>query len=556
MGDAQKIQPPGASGAPLVEIEQPSRLRRRAMAVAVMATALFGLAAAAASYNWYQSHRALNAAHAVILQLAETSSETIPANADSETVDAVLQKARQAIDAFAFKTSEPSAILQRARLLLTFAQIDWDRGQAASARRDTQSAFLTLEPLAKAGNLEARHLRAQARRLAGLSDIASGDTDAARLHYEQGISELTELLKFEANAKISWRWMRSLAALHEAQGDIMLMLIRPQDALKEFEAAQSLRERVAQLGYQGPAQEHDLAWITNKRGEVEERRGNLESALRLFSDASDRLDGLKDRIWDNPAWAQNFGTVASNVGRIKREQNRFAEAAAMFARAEDLVAAVAKRDPKNFARATTLNEIRFLRVETLFRLAVQHNDRIRLLAAREQMLAVIAASAEISNADGIRGRVQRNQVRENAFLAAIDATLRQWNGNHESAAMGFIEAAEIVEKAHLQSVKLPWADLLGEQIEYLERAGIAYTRARKIPEGQKLFNRALELVQEHRAIMGERRHAELHERIAARLERNAPPASPTADREPPLSASVPAAEITPPETGSVSPLPQ
>ncbi len=562
MGDAHKAQQLGSSpgDAIVADSSKLARPTKRATAIAVITAVLFALIAAAASYKWYLLYRALNDANSTISELVEVTSETIQPIAQLDTVEALLEKARKAVNNFTAGSGDPHIVQQRARTFLILAEIDLDRGQIDRMRADAQVAFASLDPLAKAGNLEARHLRAQAERLIGASDWASGNNAAAKLRYERGIADLTELLKREVDPKISWRWMRSLAELHESLGDVLLFRFSmPQEALEAFESSRALRERLVQLGQQGPALEHDLAWLTNKRGEVEERLGNIETALQLFSEAHDRLDGLKDSVWDNLRWARNFGTVNSNIGRIKRKQNRYAEAVANFARAEEIHAAVNKRDPKNVDRRATLNLTRFLRAENLFRLAVQNNDRIRLLAVREQMLVVIAATTEIASAARFRNQAQLNKVREEAFLAAIDATFRQWSGNHESAAAGFIEAAEIVEKGYLPNAsKMPWDDLLGEHIEYLEWAGIAYAKAQKNPEGQKFFKHALDMVHEYRAILGKRRHAELQERIAARLERNTPPANrtPAADREQPASAGAPPAEIAPPMTDPISPLPR
>ena len=217
----------------------------------------------------------------------------------------------------------------------------------------------------------------------GLSKWGLGKNEEAKRHYERGIADLNDLLKRNVDPKISWRWMRSQADLYQSLGDVLLFRFdRRDESLAAFNKSRELRERLTELGYQGPALEHDLAWITNKRAEVEERLGNLEGALTLFTEARDRMEAFRERILDNPRWATDFGTVQANIGRIKRKQNRYAEAAPIFTRAEETLSTVSKRDPKNIDRAAALNWVRFLRAENLARLAIQNNDRIRLLSAR------------------------------------------------------------------------------------------------------------------------------------------------------------------------------
>ena len=498
-----------------------ARVRQRLTAIAAM---MFALISVAAMYSWRQAYRALDDATTMISALVEATSETVQPNAQLDTVEALLELARKAINNFASWSDDPRIVQQRARTFLILAEIDLDRGHIDRMRVDAQAAFAGLDPLAKAGNLEARHLRAQAERLIGATNWESGNNEEAKLHFERGISDLAELLKRDVDPKISWRWMRSLAELYQALGDVLLFRFNnPKEALEAFNKCRDLRLQLIQLGHQGPALEHDLAWITNKRADVEERLGNIEAALNLFIEARDRMDGLKDRIWDNLRWATDFGTLHTNIARIKRKQNRYAEAVAIFARAEEILTAVNKRDPKNMDRAATLNWTRFLRAENLFRLGLQHNDRIRLLSAREQMQLVIATTVEIARAARLRTQAQLNKVREEAFLAAIDATLRQLNGNFESAAAGFIAATDIIGNGYLPDApKMPWPDLLREDIEYLEWAGIASTKAQKTSEAQALFKRAMEMLVEYRSILETTVFEEFQKRIEARLSAEAP----------------------------------
>ena len=522
------------------------RPRSRTAAISVAVAFVFALAAGAAVYKWHQSYTALNDAIATISELAEATSEAAQPNAPPEIVDALLEKARKAISTFAASSSDPRIIEQRARTYLMFAEVNFDRGRNERARDDAQVAFANIDPLAKGDNFEARHLRARAERLIGLANWGLSKNEEAKLHYDRGIADLNDLLKRNADPKISWRWMRSQADLYQSLGDVLLFRFdRRDESLAAFNAARELRERLTELGYQGPALEHDLAWITNKRAEVEERLGNLEGALTLFTEARDRMEALKERILDNPRWATDFGTVQANIGRIKRKQNRYAEAAPAFARAEETLSTVSKRDPKNIDRVAALNWVRFLRAENLARLAIQNNDRIRLLSAREQAQQVIATATEIAREAGLRTQALLNKVREDAVLAAIDAHLRQLNGNFESAAAGFVEASGIIWSGYLKdAANAPWPDLIRENIEYLEWAGAANVKAQKAAEAQALFKRAMEMLVKYRQVFGDKDFEEFQKRIEARFDRTSSPA----DRKPPLVERAPPAAVTAPAT--------
>jgi tetratricopeptide (TPR) repeat protein len=560
MGDARKGQEfvTSLGDALVVNSGKFARPRTRVNAVAATAAVVFALAAAAATYYWYQSYKALKEVSATISELVEATSEAAQPNAPSEIIDALLEKARKTLNAFAGTSNDPRIVEQRAHTYLMFAEVDFDRGRNERMQEDARVAFAKIDPLAKGDNLEARHLRAQAERLIGVANWGLGNNEEAKLHYDRGIADLNDLLKRNVDPKISWRWMRSQADLYQSLGDVLLFRFdRREEALAAFNKTRELRERLIELGYQGPALEHDLAWITNKRAEVEERLGNLEAALALYNEARERMEALKERILDNPRWATNFGTVQANIGRIKRKQNRYAEAAPVFTRAEETLATVSKRDPKNIDRAATLNWVRFLRTENLARLAIQNNDRIRLLSAREQAQQVIAAEAEIAREPGLRTQALLNKVREEAVLAAIDANLRQLNGNFESAAAGFIEASDIIANGYLKdAAKAPWPDLIRENIEYLEWAGAANVKAQKAAEAQALFKRAMEMLVKYRQAFGDKDFEEFQKRIEARLDRSPSPADrkpPPVERAPPAALSATPADHAPPAIESASP---
>jgi tetratricopeptide (TPR) repeat protein len=493
--------------------------RRRTSILAAIAALAFAVVAAVAAHRWREAHRALGDAEAMIAELVAIGTETVQPHAQLDSVDALLVRVRDALRKLAVRSDDVDIAQQRARANLLLAEIDLERGRTEEALNNANAALASVQPLAEAGNLEARHLRAQAERLLGAIDWELTSNPEAHRHFERGIAELADLLERGVDPKISWRWMRSLADLHQSMGEMLLFRFdKPREALQSFDKARELRLLLLQLGHSGPSLQRDLAWITKRRGDVEYRLGNDETAAGLYLEARARLDTLQERIWEDLKWVADLGVIDTNIGMIKRRQKRFSEAETIFARGEQLLATVHKRDPKNFSRALALNRTRYLRAENLFRWALASNDRMRLIAVRDRIKSVIEFHDSIAALGAPRRQVLHNAARETALLSAIDATLRQLNGNFEGAAAGYSEAAEAIAKTYLLDARnMPRPDLLRENIEYLEWAGIAYARAQKAPEAELQFKRALSMLAEYRSMLEPTIFDEFQKRIEARF---------------------------------------
>ncbi len=492
--------------------------RRRTVALAAVAALAFA-AAAVAAYRWLEAQRALGEAEATVADLAAMTAETVQPHAQLDSVDALLARVRDAVQQLAARSDDAEIVERRARARLLLAEIDLERGRIEEALTNANAAFQSVQPLAEAGGLEARHLRARAERLLGVIDWELTGNAEAHLRFDRGITELADLLKRGVDPKISWRWMRSLADLHQSMGEVLLFRFdKPREALESFDKARELRLLLLQLGYSSPSFQRDLAWITSRRGDVEYRLGNDDTAASLYVEARDRLEALKESIWEDLKWVTDLGVISTNIGMIKRRQKRFSEAETIFARAEQLLTTVHNRDPKNLNRALTLNWTRYLRAENLFRWALTSNDRIRLVAVRDQVKSIIEFNGRIAALGTPGRRALHNAARETALLSAIDATLRQLNGNFEGAAAGYSEAAEAIAKTYLHDARnMPWPDLLRENIEYLEWAGIAYAKAQKAPEAEQLFKRALGMLAEYRSMLEPTVVDEFQKRIEGRL---------------------------------------
>ena len=350
-------------------------------------------------------------------------------------------------------------------------------------REDAQEAFANLDPPAKAGNLEARHLRAQAERLIGASDWELSNNEEAKLHYDRGIADLTELLKRNIDPKISWRWMRSLADLYQSLGDVLLFRFNQrEDARAAFDKVAGTARALGRARIQGTGagtrsgMDHEQA----RRGRG--TPGKYRSRAEIVYRGARPPRGAQGQDLGQPAMGQRISARSTaNIGRLKRKQNRYAEAALVFARAEEILSAVNKRDPKNINRSATLNWIAFLARRKSLPLGVAKQRSHSPLVGAGANATVIATTTEIAREAGLRTQAQLNKVREEASLAAIDA-------NASAIERQFRERGRWASSRRPTSSrtatcrmppKMPWPDLLRENIEYLEWAGIAYIKAQK-----------------------------------------------------------------------------
>ena len=150
----------------------------------------------------------------------------------------------------------------------------------------------------------------------------------------------------------------------------------------------------------------------------------------------------------------------------------------------------------------------------MFRLALSTKDVARLREAKKAF-AASNKDTEIDAAQALlAARVQLGYFRGRAYLSAIDATLKDWSGDHLGAAQGFVEAANFISEQYLPHVEaFPRRDYLSEGIDYLDWAGNAYVAAGMVDRGQAYLKQALEWVDRFRAILGDMLAASLRARI-------------------------------------------
>jgi tetratricopeptide (TPR) repeat protein len=491
---------------------QRARLRQRLTAAAAV---VFACVAIAAVFFWKQSERGLVAATDAISALVQVISEDIRPLAQLDTVEELVTQARKSINQFGGVWESDDIRKQHARTYLLVANIDWDRGDLAQMLKDANSALTLLDRLVANGDLESLLLRADAYRLVGVSSFEAENRDDARNRYQQGIADDVLLLDRNPNPDLKWRAQRSLADLYQDLGDVMLSRYnQPRDAIALYDKCAALRKSLIDTGHKSPAFIHDLAWAENKHGDVLVRLGDDASALKSFSLARDELEGLHDYLWDNLIWAYNLSLIYNNVGLIDRRQKRFAEAIGAFDSAEKLAKRVVDHDPKNLGRRAALSWTKLNRSEALFRWALETKDMSMLQKAKAGFTESNEETAVDAKQAPLEARVQLGYFRGRAYIAAIDATMKEWSDDNAGAAAGFAEAANLIISKYLPHVnEFPRRDYLSEAIEYLDWAANADASGGNSADARRRLEQAGILIARYRDILGDKVSATLQEKV-------------------------------------------
>lgn len=480
-----------------------ARLRQRLVA---SAAAVFGLVAVVAVYSWRQAQNNLDAGAAAISALVEATSAVVAPVARLDTIEDLSNRARETMNRFSAMSEDPRVTQQRARTLIILAELDQLRDNIPRMKEQAEAAIKILDRLASSGDPEVRHQRARTERLLGLAYWENQDKQSARAHYQKGISELNALLQLPVDHDVSWPWTRSLSDLYQELGDVLLYRFndKPQ-ALAAFQKCYELRKSLIESGHTDQSFVHDLAWAENKLGDVALRMGNEADTLMWYDAARMRLVNLGDGIWNNLLWPEHLAVAINNFGLSLRRANRFSEADDAFVQAEKTMLRLTERDPNNRTRINFLAWTTFNRAETLLRWAMQEKSRTRLAQSRDVFKDTEKHLGKIASQENNRSEWQFALIRVRAFLIAVDAMIAEWDGNPALAAAAYEEAAnELITNFMPQIDQYPNPNFVSVNIEFVEWAGLAWTKAGRSEQGQKEFQKAIELTERYRAILGDK----------------------------------------------------
>jgi tetratricopeptide (TPR) repeat protein len=481
------------------------------IAVAAVGLAVF------AGISWYQAKSNADAAVEALSALIETTSRVVRPIAQLDAVDALIQQARSAMDRFSSFSEDPRITEQRARTLLLLAETDWERGNVKRMHEEAQQAFELLNKLAAGGNPEFRFLRARSEHLLGLAYFDENHKQEALAQYQAAVAELKDLLQLKGGGDQATQWERELADVNQDLGDVLLQKFSdPDKALAAYNDCYDERVDAAHKDGSSPAEQHDIAWALNKRGDVAKSQGREDDALGWFTKARDGIAQLGDELWSNILWPDHLAVIDSNIGLIYRDRGQYAEAIDSFDRAVTLLKRVIVRDPKDLFRQNSLSWTYYSRAEAQFRWALAGHNAGLLQQARDSLTATVAHYTEVINQAPDKIQWQNGRVGAEANLAAVNGFIAQWAGDDAAAASDFTAAAQLFVTKFIPLIdQIPRSDFAADTVEFLDWAGMAELKIGNVEQGRADLDSARAMLLKYRSIIGERNFAILQPRIDA-----------------------------------------
>jgi TIR domain len=503
----------------LVAIEtRRAAANRRALMAAGVGLVVVLVLAVAAGLQWQRARANLAAARAAISSLI-TAAETVQPIAQLDTVQALIEPVHKTIDEFSV-TGDQTIELERAQTLLILAEIDWDRADLPRMQQEAETALGYLTPLAKIDDLEAQHQLARSHRLIGLAHWEADQNKEAEREYNQAIVGLTDMLAKHGDKPDAWRWRRSLADVKQELGDLLLQHLGEIDAAAaNYDASYKIRVDLTQQGHADPVFYADVAWVINKLGDVELKRGDRAAgeqkhahrrkAVQLFQKAQQAFVDLKDHLSDSLVWPHHLALIDNNIGLIDVRNGDFGAAIAEFDRAVRVLRPVVERDPKNLYRLSALAWTYDNQGNVTLKLAdssdSDHTTQLQNAKLRFELALELRRKI---HGDARAKRLWEFDLDESeADVVATQGLIDRLSEKHREAAEEFDQAAQFLtlaeevfarESTNKQSVN---AELVARNIEYLDYAAEEYTALGDADHARRDFAQATQMFDTYRSIL-------------------------------------------------------
>ena len=424
-------------------------------------------------------------------------SENVQPIAQLTTVESLLRSAQEAIDKLPVTPQEDTSIaLERARILNLLADVRWEHGDISGMWDLAQHARTIIKQIAPTAkdNPEGLHVLAESSSLIGRYYATQPDKDQALTEYMSALTDLKELEgRFDKTERTAddWRWLRLLGFVQRDLGDLMLTKFAKvrdaddyyQDSIKSFNKLRRYRPTDPDVAFQ-------LAWSTNKLGDVFVQYGKYGAALGEFQKAASEIEALGDRLWENLRWRFLLAIVYNNIGVVRSHQKGYADAIEYFEKAEKELNKLLERDAKHSnwdsIRAWTYDNIG----ETRVRWARDEYDVKYLEGARDKLRSAENIRAALFNS-------ANNNLRWSDDLSITQTNIIVYNAVTMELANHFADAAQQLDIA-LTKLPLSISDerresIILRQIELLKWAGLDFRQAGKNDEGNQRLQKALDV---------------------------------------------------------------
>jgi tetratricopeptide (TPR) repeat protein len=221
--------------------------------------------------------------------------------------------------------------------LVGAGQLQLERGQLDDAERRLRRVV----SVARDGQKSHRHW-AQL----GLGDILvqRGDLTAALREYQQAAEVADRLAKADPGNAV---WQRDLSVSHNKVGDVLVAQGNLAEALTAYRDSLTIAERLAHTDPGNAVWQHDLLVSHNKVGDVLVAQGNLAEALTAYRDSLAIAERLAKADPGNATWQRDLSVPHNKVGDVLVTQGNLAEALTAYRDSLAIRERLAKADPGN-----------------------------------------------------------------------------------------------------------------------------------------------------------------------------------------------------------------
>lgn len=468
----------------------------------------------------YNLHRRaserLIATKGLLFHLVDVVSERVRPFSELGEVNALLVDVQMLIDRLPPEDkTEPHIALPQARAFITLAELQWERGDIESMNNLANLELKVLNALGPEDRIpsEAQELLARGKGLVGLyySEAATGgDKEKARQHFQDAILVLERLeKKLDATKRVGadWHWLRSLAQLRQGMGDLLNKLGNVEEAKDYYAKSAETWKKLKQIR---PTQyeefDYELAWASNKSGDIYWSQGRKEEALTEYSKAQAGIAGPGTHFWKNLKWPHRLSIVQNNIGLVLRGQGRHREAIGSFREAQKQLLMLVSLDSTESnwsgALAWTYDNLG----ETRVRWARAERDEKLLGGADKELQDALEIRKKLILVAKENARWKADFDISRANMRAYNGTKNEISGNCILAALDFLRAADDNPKVDDERADL----MILRTVEFLEWGGRAYRNAGNAKEAERIFGDALRIANGYELTFGSEREAFAH----------------------------------------------
>ncbi|MCJ7533612.1 MAG: toll/interleukin-1 receptor domain-containing protein [Anaerolineales bacterium] len=174
--------------------------------------------------------------------------------------------------------------------------------------------------------------------------LAQGDLVGALREFQEALGILERLASSDPSDVI---WQRNLSVGHNKMGKVLQAQGDFAGALREYRAALTIRTRLASSDPSDAELQWDVSASHNYLGMLLYEQDELAGALREFREALTIVESLAASDPSNLDWQKDLAAEHNNVGAVLLEQGNLAGALREFQEARPIVESLAASNPSN-----------------------------------------------------------------------------------------------------------------------------------------------------------------------------------------------------------------